>query len=147
MVQHDQKRMDLIFDSSAFLANLLTKYSRLESFCQNPMLEDNCDGKNLEDSIIEVYASILRYIIEVKSSLVESKLRMMPNTMLRIPTPADPNLERVLKAFLAFTGQPLDILKEDIENQEKDTRDWVTRAENECMYTLYIPDYMLFRTC
>ena len=65
LVQNDKDRMDLIFDATEFLANLLARYASIE---QNYGDERIRNWGNLQDSIVEVYTSTLRYVIEIRKA-------------------------------------------------------------------------------
>ena len=68
--------MNDIFESSDYLARLLAKYALLEVSYLQPDRGAVDGTKNLGDSIVKVYVSILRYASKVKSSVKESKRRV-----------------------------------------------------------------------
>ena len=64
-MQADLDRTQSIFEASAFLADLLARYARIELHYGDPDIDD---WLQLQDSIVSVYAAVLRYAFEVRSA-------------------------------------------------------------------------------
>ncbi len=103
LVQNDQDRLDMLFKSSAFLANLLARYANIEAHYLD---QDIKNVDRLENAIIDVYAAILEYVGEVRSTREQNAIK------------------RSIVAFQALAGQPLQALQEAVLAKDKDVESW-----------------------
>ena len=103
LAQNDQDRLDMLFKSSAFLANLLARYANIEVQYLN---QDIKDVDRLENAIIDVYVAILEYAGEVQSTRGQKAIK------------------RSIVAVQALAGQPLQSLQEAVLVKDKDVEAW-----------------------
>jgi len=103
LVQNDQDRLDMLFKSSAFLANLLARYANIEAHYLD---QDIKNVDRLENAIIDVYAAILEYVGEVRSTREQNAIK------------------RSIVAFQALAGQPLQALQKAVLAKDKDVESW-----------------------
>lgn len=97
LMQNDRDRTEKIFESSAFLASVLLRYRSIETYYLSRPLQDS---SQLEKAIIDVYVAVLEYTAAVR-------------------TTNQANLaKRVLQAFQALSGQPLQTLQAAITSKD-----------------------------
>jgi len=110
LAQNDQDRLDMLFKSSAFLANLLARYANLEAYYLD---QDIKSVDRLEKAIIDVYVAILEYAGAVRRTREQSALK------------------RSIVAFQALAGQPLQSLQEAVLAKDKDVEAWRSLVSHE----------------
>ncbi|KAI1172381.1 hypothetical protein F4777DRAFT_581973 [Nemania sp. FL0916] len=103
LVQNDKENWDLTFDSCRYLSGLLARYTRIEQLYWKRNVDGNAD---LEATLINIYVAILRYSAEVKESAQSSLIH------------------RTRRSMIALTGQPLQKLKDRIEEEDDQVEKW-----------------------
>ncbi|KAI3318901.1 hypothetical protein HD806DRAFT_511251 [Xylariaceae sp. AK1471] len=110
LVQNDKERMDRTFEACSYLADLMARYSRMETHYWNRRVKQ---GKPLEDAIIKVYTAILVYSAKVKES-TESE-----------------GFNRLAKSFISLTEKPLEDLKSAIDRENATVGEWQQQVDRE----------------
>lgn len=110
LAQNEQDRLDKLFESSAFLANLLARYATIEAHYLD---QDIKTRDRLENAIIDVYVAILEYAGAVRSTREQNALK------------------RSIVAFQALVGQPLQSLQEAVLAKDKDVEAWRSLVSHE----------------
>ena len=103
LVQNDQDRIETLFKSSAFLANLLARYANIETHYLDQSIKD---VDRLEMAIIDVYVAILEYSVAVKTSSDQKAFK------------------RTVVAVQALTGQPLQSLQSSVVAKDQEVEAW-----------------------
>ncbi len=110
LAQNDQDRLDMLFKSSAFLANLLARYANIEAHYLD---QDVKTVDRLENAIIDVYVAILEYAGEVRSTRGQN------------------GVKRSIMAFQSLVGQPLQSLQEGVLAKDKEVEAWRNLVSHE----------------
>ncbi|KAK3354077.1 hypothetical protein B0T25DRAFT_545945 [Lasiosphaeria hispida] len=114
LVQNDKARMELSLAASGFLADLLARYAKTQTYYRKLSLEyAESQTKELEDAIVDVYIAILKYSAAVKGANEASVIN------------------RLIKSFHALTGQELTGLKNEIAEGEATVSKWQKNIDRE----------------
>lgn len=73
MIKNDNDLLRAVFDASAFLADILARYTSIEVHYRDCQLKDRRD---LEDAVVDVYLAVLNYsaaVIRANNANVASK--------------------------------------------------------------------------
>ena len=103
LAQNDHDRCDLLFKSSAFLADLLARSANIEA---HYMDQNITSVDRLASAITDVYVATLQYVAAVRSTGEQNALK------------------RSLAAFNALAGQPLQSLQESVIAKDKEVEVW-----------------------
>ncbi|ROV87403.1 hypothetical protein VSDG_09699 [Cytospora chrysosperma] len=105
LIQNSSEMRDEAFQATAFLSELLARYSRYEDHYRRVKFTQN-GTEELEDAIVQVYVAILAYSNEVKKADDGSI-----NT-------------RIKQSFIALTENPLLLLKGTIQDKDEIVEKW-----------------------
>ncbi|KAH8425514.1 ATP-binding protein [Aspergillus melleus] len=99
MVKNYQDQQEAIYESSAFLANILARYSILESLYLKGQLQT-------QDAIVRVYKAILEYASEVNKRQEASRMK------------------NIVNGIFPVSDTQLTTLKSTVKEQDQTVRDW-----------------------
>ncbi|KAK4198529.1 hypothetical protein QBC40DRAFT_229747 [Triangularia verruculosa] len=116
LVQNDKVRMELSFDSAEFLADLLARCARTQTYYRDLSFDfPEGETERLENAMVAVYIAILEYSAAVKKAQDASAIN------------------RLIKSFQALTGQELTELKQNIVEGEATLSKWQESVDRECV--------------
>ena len=102
-MQNDQDWADKLFESSAYLASTLSRYSSIERYFLSRAIPESSE---FEKAVVDVYTACLAYSAAVRANSEASAAK------------------RVLRAFKALSGQPLQDLKAEVDLKDELVRKW-----------------------
>ncbi|KAF1958194.1 hypothetical protein CC80DRAFT_26127 [Byssothecium circinans] len=111
LVQNDLDRTLSLMDASAFLADTLARYASIETNYGDPEIGD---WIHMQECIVDVYASVLKYAVEVTS-------------VCRNDT-----TDRVIASFRALAEKPLETLRTEISEHDTKVEKWMKLISDQC---------------
>ncbi|KAE8407050.1 hypothetical protein BDV37DRAFT_280315 [Aspergillus pseudonomiae] len=110
LVNNDIERRDAVMGASGFLANTLSYYAIIEKNDRNRQVDS---AEHIEEALVKVYTAILEYTAEVYRASREN------------------GADRARKSVSALVDQPLKRLKDAIELERENVKEWTELGRNE----------------